>query len=756
MQSGWSLSVAVMVLVASLFLSLLSGLNQVMGFFSRISLATAILSVILAIVVALVFPELLQKKWPAGQTVLAMPPRLFCIAIALLITLFGVGPFVGKYAIAKRANSRGLRLFDLHQYGSARVHLAHAARYFDDLGFNRIAAICKVPLIQIHASLGNQERADVLIKEAESSVSSDVYLQGKLYVAQGNIDYQRGNIEKAERFYQLAHQTVKPKSHDEAVLFQNEGVLWADRGAYYRDRVQQNYQQARQIYQTLNDKIGLAQLLINEGNLYENDPIEARNCYEQALREAEDVKEPHFLGTIYLNIGRTFRQQGDLDQAEDFYVKARLKFQQAADLLGQAEVSLNRATLERIRGRTELAKQSVQQSESYLQNVDPDTEQVHPRKLAQIRTFQADIYDAFGESETAEVHYREALSIYSKYPDPLREAETMVNYGGLLLRLGRGQEARGHLKRAWEILDAYGGESPGESVGVLYNNIGKAHQDMGDYTNALKHYGKAAQIFDGIGERMLYAQARENIGIIHIWQRSDGKEDIQEALKTYRELGNRDQVAKTLFNLYSVYSKAGDSSAENMVQEILSLLEEHNIDQYIEGGILLGILPQDVSNKASLIVFRERLQQLRAFYEERNEPTELGRSLLQLARAEQKLANFTKMWEYAKEAEAYADHIPLPLRILFHSDLGFFLFQPENPEKGMGHFWQAFDLAEGVAIDQQRNLIVIIQPMMVQASDSIDREKHRRKVQHVLENTEDAEIRRICQEMLHFLSSTDQ
>ncbi len=279
---------------------------------------------------------------------------------------------------------------------------------------------------------------------------------------------------------------------------------------------------------------------------------------------------------------------------------------------------------------------------------------------------------------------------------------------------------------------------------------------MGDYTNALKYYGKAAEIFAGIGERMLYAQARENIGIIHVWQGSGGEEDIQGALETYRELGNHDQVAKTLFNLYSVYSKAGDSSAENMVQKILSLLEEHNIDQDIEAGILLGILPQDVGNKTSLIVFRERLQQLRAFYEERNESIGLGRSLLQLARVEQKLGNFRRMRQYAKGAEAYADRIPLPLRISFHSDLGFFLFRPENPEEGMDHFWQAFDLAEGVAVDQQSNLITVIQPMIIQAADSIDREKQRRKVQRVLENTEDTDILRICQEILNFLTPINE
>lgn len=714
------------------------------------------MSVVLAIVVAVAFPKLLQSRWPTRQIVLAMSARLFCIAIALLIVLFGVGPFLGKYVIARRANREGLRLFDLHRYGAAQVHLAHAARYFEDLGFDRFAASCKIPLIRIHASLGNQEHADALVKEVQDSSSLDMDMQGKLYIAQGITHQQRGHIEKAERFYQLAHQTVEPKSSDEAVLLQNEGALWVDRGAQYRDRVLKNYQRARKIYQELNDRIGLVQLLINEGILYENDPQQARNRYEQALKEAGEVKDSYLLGTIYLNIGRTYRQQGDLDRAERFYVKARFEFEQAADFLGQAELSLNQATIEWIRGRMELARQNIQQSESYLQNVESSTEQVHPRTVARIRAFQVDIYDAFGESQLAEGHYKQALSIYSKHPDPLREAEALVNYGGLLLRLGRAQEARGRFGRAREILDAYGDKTALESVGVLYNNLGKAYQDTGDYMSALEHYGKAAKILEAIGERMLYAQARENIGIIHLWQGKAGEEDIQEALKTYRELENRDQEAKTLFNLYCAYSKRGDSSAENMIQEILSLLNEHNIDQEIEAAILFGILPQDIANQANLIVFRERLQQLKAFYEKRNESIGLGRSLLQLARVEQKLANFTRMRQYAKDAEAYAVHIPLPLRISFHSDLGFFLFQPGSPEEGLDHFWQAFDLAEGITGGQQRTIIIVIQTMIMQAADSVDRDKHRRKVQHILECAEDAEIRRACQEILDLLTPANR
>ena len=85
-----SMSVTALVLAVSLFVSLLSGLNQVAGFFSTISLPTAILSGVLAIIVAVTFPALLRRRRPPGETILKMSFRVFSIVLALVILAVGV------------------------------------------------------------------------------------------------------------------------------------------------------------------------------------------------------------------------------------------------------------------------------------------------------------------------------------------------------------------------------------------------------------------------------------------------------------------------------------------------------------------------------------------------------------------------------------------------------------------------------------------------------------------------------------------
>lgn len=747
-----SMNIAALVLIISLFLSLLSGLNQVAGFFSRVSLATAILSGVLAIIIAVTFPELLRRKRPSGEKILKMSFRVFCILLAVVILVVGVGPFLGKFWIATQAKSQGSEFVDRHLYAPARIYLARATHYFEDLGFSKRAVESKLILSQVYAGLGDRARAEELIQEIEDSGFLDTHQQGKLYTIRGIIAYEWGEFEQAEHFYQLAHQTIEPRSQVQAILLQNQAVLWAGKGAPFRERVLDNYRRAREIYQELNDEIGLVHVLINEGNLYENDPHKARTLYEQAQSEAEKIQDPYLIGTIAMNIGVTYRQQGDLEQAEKFYNQARWKFEEAADFLGQAQVLVNLAVMESVRGHMELARQHVQASEAYLRNIDLDSEQVQIREVAQIRTFQADIYDSFGESEAAESYYEEALTIFTRYPDPLREAKTRVNYGGLLLRLNRGQEALQQIGRAREILEAYSGEGPHQSLAVLYNNLGRAYQDMGDFDNALNYYGKAMQIFEDLEELFLHAQARENKGIVRIWLGDDrGLEDILEALKIYRELENRDHEAQTLFNLYSLYGAWGEPSAVNMVPEILELLNNYNIDQETEAGILFGILVQDIGSQAELITYRERLLQLKMFYEQRDEPIGLGRSLLKLANIEQFLGNFSKMIEYAREAEVYAEYIPLPLRMSFHTDLGFFLVQ-EYPEDGIDHFLEAFDLAHGISIDQQRNLAIVIQTYLLIYADEVDRDKYRIKSQEVLRTVDDTGIQSMFKELIDVLS----
>jgi tetratricopeptide (TPR) repeat protein len=737
-----------------LVVSALSGLNNLFGVFSTISLSGAVLSGVLALAVATSFPSLLGSRWPEGET----PPnasflRVASILLATAIFAFGAGPFLFKWQAASQAKTSGVELLDLRRYGPAQARLERAARYFEDIGLSGPSTDAKLDLMQAYVGMGDFSGAEESMDQLEKSGALDDHMSGRLHGIRGNLAYQRGEFEQAEREYQLARQSVEPGTAGLASVLQNQAVLWSGKGAPFRDRVLDNYKQARAIYQELGDEIGLANVSINEGTLFENDPETARSLFERARVGAVDVQDPLLLGTIELNMGFTFRQEGALDQAEDSYNRARIQFEEAADLVGQAQVELNLAVVEQVRGNIELARQHLNSSEAYLRSVDRETEQVPPRRQAQILAFQADIYDSYGESEQAEIRYQEALSVYAKHPDPLREATALVNYAGLLARLNRGEEARELSERAREIAEGFADQGPHQLLAVLYNNLARTYQDIGENDVALSYYEQSKDVSQALGERLLYAQAVQNIGVIYGFSGDSMRaiENFEQALAIYRELENRDREVQTLFNLYAIYTALGDPSASGTVSQLLALLQEHNIDREVESGVLFGILIQDITETSDLISYRERLQQLRRFYEGLDEPIGLGRSHQKLASVEQTLGNLDEMVRHAREAEKYVDEIPLPLRFAVHSDLGFFLLA-DHPEDGLDHFNKGFDLAESYDVSQQRTLALIINLYTTVYAQEIDCDSHLHRAQTVVRSTDDAEIRTQFEGIIEVLS----
>lgn len=731
---------------ASLLVSLLSGINQLAGFFGKISLATAVLSVLMAIAVVIAFPTLLRRQYPKGEHEIKASLHLLVGLLAVVILLAGVGPFAIKYTLARRTASAGQQFVDERDYGPARVRLERAAHYYTDLGLTTQTTDARVTLTQAYAGVGDGDRADALIAELEQSAELREPQQGKLYTIQGNLAQERGQYEQAEHYYQLAQQLVTPNSFDEAALLQNQGALWAGRGAAYSDRVLANYQKAREIYQKLGDERGQAYVLIDEGNLYVNDPPVARSFYEQAKQWAEAAQDSFVTGVSALNVGVTYRKEGNYERAEELYQTAQLQFEAAADLIGQAEVQVNRAVLEWVRGRRELARQYLQQAEAYLANVDVKGGQVNPHQLAVIRTMQADIYDELGEAETAKDLYEKALAIYSEYPEPLAEAKTQFNYGALLLRLGAGEEARNWFGRAREILEAFSGEGPHETLGVLYNGLGEAYKGLGDNDNALKYYRQAEGIFTALDAPLEIAQVQENIGLI-LGMQGDvaaAVEAIQGALTLYRQVGNADHIVSALFNLYS-FTAAADPAIPGMVSEILALLETHNVDQGTEAGVLFGLGISDIGDRSQLMTYRERLLQIKAFYEGHAEPINLGRALIKLAGVEQALGNTTNMVQYAHAAEPYVASIPMPTRISSLTDLGFYLWN-DDPQASFDHFLEGFDLSGALGnVAFQTGLATAVQLLVSMNGQNLDRPRCIEKLQAVIAGTQTPDLKEALQ-----------
>ena len=100
--------VILLIVAVPAVVSALSGLNTVFGFYSTISLSTAILSAVLALVVAAFLPPFLKTQWPAGETP-PSPSSLRRASILLGIAIFGAVSLAGMTVLARWSGANGER-----------------------------------------------------------------------------------------------------------------------------------------------------------------------------------------------------------------------------------------------------------------------------------------------------------------------------------------------------------------------------------------------------------------------------------------------------------------------------------------------------------------------------------------------------------------------------------------------------------------------------------------------------------------------
>ena len=676
----------IVAIAASLLLGLLAGLGQLLGFFGRVSAVTALGSLALAVAIALFFPDLLRRKIK-GKSLLT--PKQVAFTLAVLVALVGTAPYLVMFAIAMGGLSDGTRLLALNQNGRAVVPLRKSALYFEDIGLGERALRSKIALIQAEAGAGDLGHADSLIAAIERAGSLTTELQGKLYIARGILAYVRAQYEQAEQYYLLAAQSVAPRSRDQAILKHVQGILWGETNVADTARIAKNYRDAEAIFRALEDELGLAQIRLAKVNLIDNFAAIVAG-YDSALVVAKRVDNPLLIGTIQLDKGKALREHSHFTEAQAAFDSARIAFERAADLFALAELELSEARLELSLAHKDAARQHLGRAASYFKALNLGrSEGADSRRLATVTLEQADVLDQLGESKESEKSYKAVLAGYATAPDPQAEATARIGLAALYLRTGRTEEARVELRRAREIA---GIGRRGNSRGVIHNDVGFAYQQIGADSDARAEYVIARDIFESSHNVLLSAEALENIAIIDFMHSRDDSvpERVERALAIYDSLRNYDREAKTLLNLYQIYANAHDARAAARLSQMMLVLKSHEVEHETEANVLLNLYPRDL-RRSDMVVMRERVRGLLGFYRERSEPVDQGRCLLQLARIEQELGNGRQAREYARQAAPFADSIPLPLRINFHSDLGSFLVD-DDLGAGLDHFWQSFDL----------------------------------------------------------------
>lgn len=241
-----------------------------------------------------------------------------------------------------------------------------------------------------------------------------------------------------------------------------------------------------------------------------------------------DIGNPEIMSIGYSNLGLLYKDQGDLDKAEEMYRKA---------------LTID----EKLNLKMEMATVYGNLGNLYLLRGDLDTaEEMHKKALA--------IDESLGLEEEMAKHYSNLGSLYQTRGD-LDEAEELHNQAVAI----------------YETFDRK------EELAIIYGNLGALYDTRGDSDKAEEMFQKALAIDEKLGIKKGMADQFGNLGILYKNRGDLDKSEgvYRKALAIYEELGFKNGMAIVYGNLGVLYDNRGDlDKAEEMIRRSLAINQE--------------------------------------------------------------------------------------------------------------------------------------------------------------------------------------
>ncbi|MCG8456173.1 MAG: serine/threonine-protein kinase, partial [Holophagales bacterium] len=198
-------------------------------------------------------------------------------------------------------------------------------------------------------------------------------------------------------------------------------------------------------------------------------------------------------------------------------------------------------------------------------------------ELDDVREARAELLVTLGEAykwllefERAESLFSEAVELEARLaPGSERHAVALGALGGLYLYRGEPAAAEVHIRRALEMLERTGIETPGLRASLL-NSLGMARHGQGDSENAARHLHRAVELATP-DHGDVTAMARGNLGLAldRLGRHGEAEAEHRAALGLYRlRSPDNDTIANILNNL------SNNLAAQGRLDEALAAIEE--------------------------------------------------------------------------------------------------------------------------------------------------------------------------------------
>ena len=328
--------------------------------------------------------------------------------------------------------------------------------------------------------------------------------------------------------------------------------------------------------------------------------------------------------------------------AQAYYERALPLYQQAGDVLGEADC--NRGL-----GDTALARSEFGVAEAQYEQALP----LYVR--AGHLLGQADCIRGIGEAalrswdnQSAQSRFEEALPLYERVGDMLGEATCIRCLGEIALRKSELNAACDKLEQALPLFQRIG-DLRGEANTV--NSLADAALAWSDYDSAQAQYERARRLFRRVGSIRGQATCIKGLGNVAV-ARSDSEAALplyEQALPMFRAIGDVRGEADCVKGM-------GDVALERSDLEMARAQYKQALPLYRQVGNLHGEA-DCLSGLGDIVLTQPDRESARALYDQAlslyraiPEPYSIGWGLIRLARLEDPGATRARHWNAARDA----------------------------------------------------------------------------------------------------------
>jgi CHAT domain-containing protein/tetratricopeptide (TPR) repeat protein len=319
-----------------------------------------------------------------------------------------------------------------------------------------------------------------------------------------------------------------------------------------------SWQEARRIYQGLQQRQGEAQALINLGSAYvfAERYREAITTLESFLPIAQFINDRRLEAQGLGNLGIAYRAVGNYSKAIELHRQAGKILFSIGDRPLLGKVLLNLGNTFSVLGDYDNATIAYQQSLKIAQQTqDREGEAIALGNLGKV-------YTDLGKYQDGIVAHKQSLAIALAINNRSAQASALINLGSIYLSLGGRTKAINAYQQALEIADSAGDrQREGEALGSL----GIVYEDARNYPQAIQYQKQALAIARATGDPAAEGLALNNLG--QAFYRAGKLKEAESQLRAAVKL--LDNLRPGLSDTYKVSIFDTQVYTYSLLQEIL-------------------------------------------------------------------------------------------------------------------------------------------------------------------------------------------